>query len=1619
MGFVLALPPPTVSAGQRDTPRSISEPIAANPQRSPEGPLQVTTNLGVSEDGLLRFLCPQCQRRLKVTPQQAGRQISCPNCQAQLTVPSPNQAGSPQREPQGSRSGGTSDADLAAWIAAAARATEAAVDEAQALVGYYKDMVAEARAEEAAAVEVWNVGDVILDLYEVTRFSQKAAFAEGGFGRVNRVHHRTWNLDLAVKSPRPGLFRTDKQQQSFIRECETWMHLGLHPNTVSCHYVRVLGGVPRVFAEFVEGGNLKDWISQGRTGELKTTLDIAIQIAWGMAFAHSKGLVHRDLKPVNVLMTPNGIAKVTDFGLARHGVTSGEASDGRPAGGVFVSTGSGTLGYGAPEQWSAGRSVDHRADIFAFGATLWRMLDGRITWADDGLRAATAKHAVASQRKRGERAELPAPLVDLILRCLEPEAEDRWGDFSTVAERLKQIYAESTGAAYPASEPRPADALADSLNNQALSLLDLGKTQEAEQAWKVALKVDAMHLDSVYNYGLFQWRRAEIDDVTLVKRVREAGAGAEPWRAAVLAAHIELERDDCQAAIVLLEALDGIAAERAEVQTLLTRARSLEPTSRRYLRIIEAHTDCVNSVFLSADGGRALSGSSDTSMKLWDLATGECSHVFEEHTLPVHAVCLSPDGRLVLSGSADKTAKLWDVGTGKCRQTFTHGEVFVWNNATVNFVSLSPDGEHLLSGSTDKTLKLWKVGSGECVRTFSGHNGEVNSARLSCDAKQAISGSTDKTLKLWKVSSGECLATLEGHADLVNSVCLSRDGSRALSGSSDKTVILWDVNSGRPLRTIAGHIGEVLCVSLSSDSRFALSASSDKTLKLWDLETGRCLRTFQGHTGRVVSACLSADGRRAVSGGEDRTLRLWEVAGNTAASASWEVSQPVDGTASNDAAARFSQGIAGARAALGSGDTLRAAQLLRHVRGLRGYRRHREGIASWGQLYLQLPRIALADGWQQQSLEGHAGALNAVCLSSDGNYALSASSDKTLRLWEVASATCVRSFEGHAGFADSACLSLGGRYALSGGSDKTLKLWRVEDGKCLQTSEGHTGPVESVFLSADSRHALSGSSDATLKLWDAKSGLCLRTFQGHQDSVHSVALSLDGRYALSGSSDTTVKVWSVSTGACLRTLEGHTSLVSSVCFSLDGRQVLSGSWDTTLKLWDVCTGACLRTFAGHTRPINSVCLSLDGRYALSGSSDATVRLWDAGKGKCLRTFEGHGAAVNSVCLAFDGRYALSGGDDKTLRLYALDWDLEDKPQADWDEAARPYLEVFLSQQTPWGGSLPSDRKPSEQEIELALTRRGKPTWNDAEFQQRLCRLLLSCGGYGWLRPQGVRAEAEKMASTWGGPSLRVESEKLQTPSAVPGTLPPQIEVQGIKFQRIRAGKFLMGSPDSDGDAQSEEKPQHLVRITRPFYLGVYPVTQSQYEALMGKNRSFFKGDGSRPIEVVSWEDANAFCQKLTGEVPDEWRGSVCRLPTEAEWEYACRAGTSTRYCFGDDDAGLGDYAWFRDNSGNATRSVGGKLPNAWGLYDTHGNVSEWCQDWYDDKYYASCPGEDPVGPSQASCRVFRGGSWILFAGACRAACRDGLAPSSRPGDVGFRVALIPPGNYAGNTGSRW
>ncbi|MFZ1936389.1 MAG: formylglycine-generating enzyme family protein [Thermoguttaceae bacterium] len=211
--------------------------------------------------------------------------------------------------------------------------------------------------------------------------------------------------------------------------------------------------------------------------------------------------------------------------------------------------------------------------------------------------------------------------------------------------------------------------------------------------------------------------------------------------------------------------------------------------------------------------------------------------------------------------------------------------------------------------------------------------------------------------------------------------------------------------------------------------------------------------------------------------------------------------------------------------------------------------------------------------------------------------------------------------------------------------------------------------------------------------------------------------------------------------------------------------------------------------------------------------------------------------------------------------------------------------------------------------------------------------------------------------------------------------------RGIKmgFVLIRPGSFMMG--DEKGDA--DEKPVHKVTISKPFYLGKFEVTQEQWQAVMGSNPSHFRG-AKNPVDRVSWEACQAFIKKLNAKFAPAQ--VTFGLPTEAEWEYACRAGSTSQYGFGDRESKLAEYGWFADNAGGATHPVGQKKPNAWGLYDMHGNVWEWCADWYDGDYYKKSPAIDPTGPTAVTSRVLRGGSWSDPSPYCRSSYRYCLPP---------------------------
>jgi TRAP-type C4-dicarboxylate transport system substrate-binding protein/sugar lactone lactonase YvrE len=285
--------------------------------------------------------------------------------------------------------------------------------------------------------------------------------------------------------------------------------------------------------------------------------------------------------------------------------------------------------------------------------------------------------------------------------------------------------------------------------------------------------------------------------------------------------------------------------------------------------------------------------------------------------------------------------------------------------------------------------------------------------------------------------------------------------------------------------------------------------------------------------------------------------------------------------------------------------------------------------------------------------KGHTRRLWGVAFSPDDKYLATGSSDKTARLWDLATGETIRIFSGHTGELGEVVFSPDGKYLLTGSTDKTARLWEVASGETAQIFSGHTGSVDSVAFSPDGKYIVTaGGGDKTARIWDVASGKTLHILTGHRDLVIRVAYSPDGKYVLTGSVDHTARLWDAATGSEIRVFD-HPEVVGSIAFSPDSKTIATGGEDNVTRLWDVNTGELLNTFIGHTGFVQGVAFSPDGRFLLTGSADMTVRLWDLATNETIRVFRGHRADVQTVTFSPDGNLIATASTDSAARVWNL------------------------------------------------------------------------------------------------------------------------------------------------------------------------------------------------------------------------------------------------------------------------------------------------------------------------------------------------------------------------------
>jgi len=1096
---------------------------------------------------VVRVVCPKCFSEYSVDPSHLGRTGHCTKCDTRFVLsPSPEAVTRTFRRSE-RRSAETS------------------------------------RGEDVEGAETWKIGDIILDIYEVKPLRPDKPFAEGGMGVVYRVHHHGWNIDLAVKSPKVSEFRSEEGKQSFERECEAWINLGLHPNIVTCYYVRRIGGIPRVFAEFVEGGTLWEWIRDrrlyegGRQRSLQRILDIAIQFAWGLHHAHEQGLIHQDVKPENVLMQGE-VPKVTDFGLARARWAATSAPSDSTKASLAVSWGGMTPAYCSPEQLQAAIQAEsavpvddrvklsRRTDIWSWALTVLAMFLGRTPCRFGGH---TGAEVFETYRKQGppERflPKMPAGLIELLNRCFRKNPEERPRDMLEISDWLRQIYRETVGNRYPRQQPVAAELKADTLNNRAASLLDLGKLEEALRLFNLAWEEHLWQPQVTFNRGLLEWRYGRITDTEFVQQMEElCRTRPQSWEAFYALGLAQLERHEAQAALSAFEEAERLGGG-GEVRAAIEQVRLLAPEAPRCLRSFAGQPPFVTGVFLGERQDRVLSGLDGRSLRLWEAATGRTLTTIEMPTLD-GASNTSPDGRWQLRRRNGQTLIVQQSAMPDTAEVFRQ---VPWG-AAGNI--LLPEGRHRLVVTDEGLIELRESQTGDLVRVFRGHTGPVRSLSVSRDVRWLLSGSSDKTLRLWEINTGRCLRTLRGHTDPITGVYLSPDARWALSCSTGRTLRLWYLGAlTDPERRFVSPI--LLCYVTTSEeasraqaqyadlvlnARMALANDrfaealefvraartlpgyrmTREAIELWNRVGSRCVRKYcrdgwclqvlEGHAGEVRSVDVRSDYRWIASGGADATVRLWST----------------DST---------------------------------------------EG--------------------SRRILVGHTDCVTVVRWSPSGRYVASAGWDKTIRIWDAESGEALRTLITGSPVSDL-CWAPDGKLIYSAGWDRQVRSWEIETVQPVAVFRGAERHVHASTLTPDGSRLISAGEDPHLLVWDTQFPDRLQSLAGHNDWIMDVASSPDGRWAVSAGKDWTLRLWDLASGKCVRVFEGHEGQINSCCFTPDGRFLVSGGKDRTVRLWEVASAQCQRVFQGHAGAIWAVCVSSDGCRILSASEDETIRIWE-------------------------------------------------------------------------------------------------------------------------------------------------------------------------------------------------------------------------------------------------------------------------------------------------------------------------------------------------------------------------------------------------------------------------
>ncbi|MBC7835401.1 MAG: protein kinase [Phycisphaerales bacterium] len=1012
----------------------------------------------------------------------------------------------------------------------------------------------------------------------------------GGMGVVYVAEQERPRRTVALKVIRRGL-GSPSMLRRFEHEAEMLGRLQ-HPGIAQIFEAGAAevepgwGQQPFIAMELVKGVPLTEFAQKRGLGT-RDRMELLLKVCDAVEHAHQRGVIHRDLKPGNILIDDAGQPKVLDFGVARAADADLQVTTLQTSVGQLI----GTLPYMSPEQVAGDPAeVDTRSDVYALGVVLYQLLTGRLPHDVKSRSIPEAARVIrdeAPARLSSVNKALRGDVETIVAKSLEKDKSRRYQSAAQLGEDISRYLA-----------GQPIAARHDS------SLYMLRKQLRRYRGAVLAAMLSILALVAFASIASLQSARNRVlasklsDQLALVESERTKTTKLASGLAEQLAMS-NVERGRLLGASGSLRlAEDLIWAEHLKnPSSLYTRWALWELyCNEPCLSTLIGHQRSVVTAAFSGDGSLLATGDSTGRLTVWRTSSGQPLRMFEPQGKGnVNKVAFSPDGARVAAGMMTGNARLYEIRDGVVSDPvewpaseksirsvgFTReglvltgaedGNARAWRdgklvaevnvpNRIIRSVLGLPDGR-MLTGSSDGLIRSWDLQNAQCLQTIKTGHREIAAMAAAADGVHVATGGTERGLKVWNLDTGQCLREVIGLGSPVSGVALSPDGSRVVVAGW-WTADLYDVATGAMLDTLAGHTQDVEGVAFSDDGRLLATVSDDATVRVWEARPGAALRVLQQQGESLSAAAMSPAGGLCAIAGEAGVIKVIDA---------------------------------------------RSGALIKELRG-------------------------------------HVGEVHSVAFSPDGMRLLSGGKDGSVRLWDIGWGTCTAELREGRGDVFSVAFFKDGRRALTGGRDEILREWDLETGTVERRMEGSANPIGTIALRPDEALVAVTPDGKKVHSWDAGSGAALPDLVSGE-SPWVVTHSPDSNLLALGNWSGTVEIWDAGRSTLVRTLHGHDQLVASVAFSPDGAIIAAGSLGGAIKLWEVSTGRVLATLGGMRGSVQSLAFSPDGSLLIAAASGGTAGLWD------LSYYERHIAGNVEGRLALAGAEAVDGTRVDTLRRW--------------------------------------------------------------------------------------------------------------------------------------------------------------------------------------------------------------------------------------------------------------------------------------------------------------------------------------------------------------------------------